>query len=54
MDFKFSEEDETFRPEFRSWLEANLPRDWRDDGELADPDTKSEFERRRAWHRKLA
>lgn len=53
MDFKYSEEDEAFRAEFRSWLEANMPRDWRDDGELADPDTKSEFERRRAWHSKL-
>jgi alkylation response protein AidB-like acyl-CoA dehydrogenase len=53
MDFKYSEEDEVFRAEFRSWLEANMPRDWRDDGELADPDTQSEFERRRAWHRKL-
>jgi alkylation response protein AidB-like acyl-CoA dehydrogenase len=53
MDFKYSEEDEAFRGEFRAWLEVNVPRDWRDDGELADPDTKSEFERRRAWHRKL-
>lgn len=53
MDFKFSPEDEVFRQEFRSWLEKNIPRDWRDDGELHDPDTKEEFERRRAWHRKL-
>jgi alkylation response protein AidB-like acyl-CoA dehydrogenase len=53
MDFKFSEQDEAFRREFRQWLDANLPRDWRDDDELHDPDTKSEFERRRAWHRKL-
>src|SRR5215470_5443604 len=53
MDFQFSEEDEAFRREFRSWLEQNLPRDWRDDSELADPDTKTEFERRRGWHRKL-
>jgi alkylation response protein AidB-like acyl-CoA dehydrogenase len=53
MDFKYSQADEAFRAEFRSWLESNMPRDWRDDGELADPDTKSEFERRRAWHRKL-
>jgi alkylation response protein AidB-like acyl-CoA dehydrogenase len=53
MDFKFSEQDEAFRREFRQWLDANLPRGWRDDGELHDPDTKSEFERRRAWHRKL-
>ena len=53
MDFKYSEEDEAFRSEFRKWLAANVPRDWRDDDELADPDTQSEFERRRAWHRKL-
>ena len=53
MDFKFSPEDETFRQEFRSWLEHNIPRDWRDD-ELHDPDTLEEFERRRAWHRRLS
>jgi alkylation response protein AidB-like acyl-CoA dehydrogenase len=53
MDFKFSEEDEAFRQELRSWLEANVPRDWRDDGEMSDPETKTEFERRHAWHRKL-
>src|SRR5260370_6747591 len=53
MDFKFSEEDEAFRHEFRGWLSKNLPRDSRDDGELHDPDTKEEFERRRGWHRKL-
>jgi alkylation response protein AidB-like acyl-CoA dehydrogenase len=53
MDFKYSDEDEAFRHELRSWLEANVPRDWRDDGELADPDTKTEFERRRSWHRQL-
>ncbi len=53
MDFKFSAEDEAFRQEFRKWLEANLPRDWRDEGEERDADSRSEFERRRAWHRKL-
>ena len=53
MDFSFSPQEETFRQEFRSWLEANIPHDWRDDGELHDPDSKEEFERRRAWHRKL-
>ena len=53
MDFKFSPEDEVFRQEFRSWLEKNIPHDWRDDQELHDPDTTEEFERRRAWHRKL-
>ena len=53
MDFKFSPEDEVFRQEFRSWLEKNIPHDWRDDQELHDPDTTEEFERRRAWHRQL-
>ncbi|MBI3800934.1 MAG: acyl-CoA dehydrogenase family protein, partial [Deltaproteobacteria bacterium] len=53
MDFKFSAEDEAFRQEFCSWLDKHLPRDWRDDGELHDPDTQEEFERRRAWHRQL-
>ena len=52
MDFKYSEEDEKFRHEFRAWLEQNIPRDWRGDSEL-DADDKSEFERRRDWHRKL-
>ena len=53
MDFKFSSQDEAFRQEFRSWLEKNIPHDWRDDQELHDPDTTEEFERRRAWHRQL-
>jgi len=53
MDFKFSLEDEAFRQEFRSWLEKNIPYDWRDDQELHDADTPEEFERRRAWHRQL-
>ncbi|HLX38567.1 MAG TPA: acyl-CoA dehydrogenase family protein [Candidatus Binataceae bacterium] len=52
MDFKFSEDDEKFRHDFRSWLDANVPRDQHGDNEL-DADSKSEFERRRAWHRKL-
>ena len=53
MDFKFSEADEVFRQELRGWLEQNVPHDWRDDDEMSDPETKTEFERRRAWHRKL-
>ena len=36
MDFKFSSQDEAFRQEFRSWLEKNIPHDWRDDQELND------------------
>jgi alkylation response protein AidB-like acyl-CoA dehydrogenase len=53
MDFRFSDEDEAFRQEFSGWLERNLPRDWRDEGEPRDPDSREEFERRRAGHRKL-
>ena len=53
MDFADSPEHAAFRREFRGWLEQNIPHDWRDDTELADPDTKTEFERRRTWHRKL-
>jgi alkylation response protein AidB-like acyl-CoA dehydrogenase len=53
MDFKYSDEDEAFRAEFRGWLEKNLPPDWRGEEEVAETDSKSEFERRRAWHRKL-
>jgi alkylation response protein AidB-like acyl-CoA dehydrogenase len=53
MDFSFSNEDEAFRREFRSWLEQNMPRDMHGDREPADPDTKTEFARLRAWHRKL-
>jgi hypothetical protein len=34
MDFKFSAEDEAFRAELRSWLDANLP--GRERGEHAE------------------
>ena len=53
MDFKYSDEDEAFRAEFRGWLVKNLPTDWRDEDELSDADSKQEFERRRTWHRQL-
>ncbi|HVO23847.1 MAG TPA: acyl-CoA dehydrogenase family protein [Candidatus Margulisiibacteriota bacterium] len=31
MDFSFSEKDKTFADEARTWLEANVPREWRKD-----------------------
>jgi alkylation response protein AidB-like acyl-CoA dehydrogenase len=56
MDFEFSEQDEAFRKELRSWLEANLPRDHRRNEfayEFMHGDTGQEWERRLAWHRKM-
>src|SRR5579864_9512504 len=56
MDFNYSEEAETFRREFRAWLEANLPKrsDPSEDlgGELMGEDDAS-WRRHRAWHQKM-
>ena len=55
MDFKFSAEDEAFRMELKSWLDANLPRrESNEDFEdaLSDQGT-SHWERRVAWHKKM-
>jgi len=32
VDLGFTSEEEAFRTEVRSWLESNLPKDWRQDG----------------------
>ena len=53
MDFKLAKKTRRSATSSVAGWKQNLPRDWRDDGELADPDTKTEFERRRSWHRKL-
>src|SRR6202158_2817850 len=55
MDFKFSTEDESFRVELRSWLEANLPRRERSEqaeGAFSD-EGASHWERRVAWHKQM-
>jgi len=55
MDFKYSPEDEAFRHELRSWLEANLPKQERSDsdsGAFADMGG-SGWERSREWHRRM-
>ncbi len=52
MDFTFSEIEEAYRAEVRSWLAQNIPDWWRD----ADPDERAGddyFEQHRAWHREL-
>ncbi|MDQ6771391.1 MAG: acyl-CoA dehydrogenase family protein, partial [Candidatus Dormibacteraeota bacterium] len=51
MDLSFSAEEEAFRQEVRSWLEANLPREWRHRGvggyrEEEDEDIQREWQRR--------
>jgi len=43
MDFNYSPEDEAFRQELRSWLEANQPGD----------EPGDEWQRRLGWHRKM-
>jgi alkylation response protein AidB-like acyl-CoA dehydrogenase len=54
MDFAYTEEDEAFRQELRSWLDANLP-DFLDSGEIGsenNPDRRTML-RRQAWQRRL-
>ena len=55
MDFKFSADDEAFRTELRSWLEANLPRRERSE-DAEEPFSEggaSQWQRRLAWHKKM-
>ncbi len=55
MDFKFSEQDEAFRHELRSWLAANAPKDFKG-GETADAMHEAgadDWQRRLAWHKKM-
>ncbi len=49
MDLRFSAEDERFRREFRSWLDANLPTEWRSPRFWHDLDPDTAFRMRREW-----
>ena len=54
MDFAMTEQDEAFRAELRSWLDANLP-DFAQSGEIGD-ETQADrrtMARRQAWQRRL-
>lgn len=55
MDFAYEPDDEAFRTELRTWLDANLP-DFLELGEIGpaqqDP-TKRTMQRRQAWQRRL-
>src|SRR3954471_23883005 len=56
MDFAYTEEDEAFRAELRSWLDENLS-DFVDGSEIHDPQNNAnlsrQMARRRAWQRRL-
>jgi alkylation response protein AidB-like acyl-CoA dehydrogenase len=56
MDFKLSAEDEAFRTELRSWLDANLPASERRNRfalEFMHSEAGEEWTRRVAWHKKM-
>src|SRR4051812_49533051 len=48
VDLTFSEADEQFRTEFRRWLDANLPKEWRERG-FWRKQGEAGFEMRRTW-----
>jgi alkylation response protein AidB-like acyl-CoA dehydrogenase len=56
MDFKFSDADESFRSEFRRWLEANLPSEHHKTAfaiEFFANEEGEDWEKRLAWHKKM-
>src|SRR5579864_6620978 len=54
MDFAYTDEDEAFRAELRSWLDENLP-DFLEQGEIGEQGeaTARTMARRQAWQRRL-
>ena len=54
MDLTHSEVDERFRRDFRAWLDANLPAEWRTTEFWASKPPDEEFELRREWERDKA
>jgi alkylation response protein AidB-like acyl-CoA dehydrogenase len=54
MDFRFSPEDEAFRQEFRSWLEANLPKGNQEPNvDFMHEEGSDDWNRRLEWHKKM-
>jgi alkylation response protein AidB-like acyl-CoA dehydrogenase len=53
MDFHFAPEEEAFRHELRSWLAANLPRDYDPEKFAWGMDVEERFRFQMIWHRKL-
>ena len=54
MDLRFSTQDEDFRSEFRSWLDANLPAEMRTPAWWRPRSEPERFEIRRDWEAKKA
>ncbi|HSP36474.1 MAG TPA: acyl-CoA dehydrogenase family protein, partial [Frankiaceae bacterium] len=54
MDLTYSETDEAFRAEFRSWLDANLPQEWRTHAFWSTKTEGESFDLRREWEAKKA
>src|SRR5207249_747998 len=52
VDLGFTSEEESFRQEVRTWLEANLPQAWRQDGKGGYRD-EEDTGLQREWQRKL-
>jgi alkylation response protein AidB-like acyl-CoA dehydrogenase len=54
MEFNWSASDEAFRKEFRTWLEANMPKGRKDDGlGMVREDGEDDWKLRLDWHRKM-
>ena len=53
MDLTYSDADEQFRTEFRGWLDANLPLEWREPGFWGRQGDEG-FELRRSWEAEKA
>ncbi len=55
MDFNYSPDDEAFRRELRTWLEANTPKDLkpRGDIDMLHEESPDDWKRRLVWHRKM-
>ncbi|MDQ1650386.1 MAG: hypothetical protein QOG60_2443 [Frankiaceae bacterium] len=49
MDLTYSEADEAFRAEFRAWLDANLPQEWRTHAFWSTKSESETFDLRRQW-----
>src|SRR5881628_2704816 len=53
MDFHYSPEDEAFRLELRTWLEANIPQGVSRNDDPFMEDSLEDWQHRREWHRKM-